>query len=351
MSMETTVSVIIPTYNRAALIGQTIRNMLDQTLPPHEIIVVDDGSTDSTGDVVGSFGHRVRYLAQRNQGPAAARNAGLAAATGRYVQFMDSDDLASLNKLEVQVKALEADGADMAYGPWIQLRIAGNHAAPAAEVLQGAPPPTRLPLYEWHLRGWALVLQNCLFTRDFLGRVGPFHEDLMMTEDTEYLNRIFVSEPKVAFTPSCMVVYRVHDDNKLTHSGTTDSHKTVHWARALNYMLGNLEIRGKALRPLTQLSMGLLGWRIESQLRTIGRAAPAPFERLHAAVRRFPSPVYRLFSLWQRVGAAIGRRLTGSAWPRSYGARPVSAEDLRMITAIGITIAPASDADPAQALP
>jgi glycosyltransferase involved in cell wall biosynthesis len=349
--MESTVSVIIPTYNRAALIGQTIRNMLDQTLAPHEIIVVDDGSTDATSDVVSSFGSKVRYLPQRNRGPAAARNAGLAAATGRYVQFMDSDDLASLNKLEEQMKALETNGADMAYGPWIQLRIAGNHATAAAEVLQGTPPPPRLALYEWHLRGWALVLQNCLFRREFLGRVGPFHEDLMMTEDTEYLNRIFVSDPTVAFTPSCMVLYRVHDDNKLTHSGTTASHKAIHWARALNYMLENLETRRKALRLLTRLNVGLLGWRIQSQLRAIAGGGQEPFERLHAAVRRFPSPAYRLLSLWQRGRAAISRRLTGSAWPRSYGARPVSAEDLRMITAIGITIAPPNDADPAQALP
>ena len=180
-----TVSVIIPTYNRASLVAQTIDNMLAQTLRPLEVIVVDDGSTDDTAAIVAAYGDRVRYVPQRNAGPAAARNAGLALAQGAFVQFMDSDDLASLNKLEVQVKAMRKSGADMAYCPWLQLAIEGNRAGRYGQVLQGAAVPGDLPLHEWHLRDWALVLQNCLFARAFVARVGRLREDLVMTEDTE----------------------------------------------------------------------------------------------------------------------------------------------------------------------
>src|SRR5579864_366780 len=94
------VSVIVPNYNRETLIGETISNLLAQTLPPSEIIVVDDGSTDKSVDVIRSFGDKIKLIQQSNQGPGAARNAGLRIATGDFIQFQDSDDLFSLNKIE-----------------------------------------------------------------------------------------------------------------------------------------------------------------------------------------------------------------------------------------------------------
>ena len=85
-----TISVVIPNYNRAALIGETIENSLRQTRPPDELIVVDDGSTDNFVRVIRNFGNRVVLIEQANKGPGAARNAGLASATGDFVQFFDS---------------------------------------------------------------------------------------------------------------------------------------------------------------------------------------------------------------------------------------------------------------------
>ena len=124
--MIPTVSVIIPAYNRAGLIGETIECMIRQSLPPHELFVIDDGSTDDTVQVVQSFGKRVRLISQFNAGPGAARNAALAHATGEFVQFIDSDDLATRDKLALQASALTKTGADVAYGPWLQAWFAGN---------------------------------------------------------------------------------------------------------------------------------------------------------------------------------------------------------------------------------
>src|SRR5476651_1288756 len=129
-------SVIIPAYNRAALVGETIRCVLRQSLPADEIIVVDDGSIDNTLDVLESFGSRLRIIRQSNAGPGAARNAGLAAATGDYIWFMDSDDLASLNKLEAQARLLEETGADIAFSPWVKLKFEGRNATLENHVLQ-----------------------------------------------------------------------------------------------------------------------------------------------------------------------------------------------------------------------
>jgi len=98
------VSVIIPCFNRAWMIGDAIRSALDQTHPPSEVIVVDDGSTDDSLDVARSFGPRVHSLHQENAGAAAARNTGLAAATGEFVAFLDSDDLWKPVRIERQLE-------------------------------------------------------------------------------------------------------------------------------------------------------------------------------------------------------------------------------------------------------
>jgi glycosyltransferase involved in cell wall biosynthesis len=107
-SMTPTVSVVVTTFNQAAYIAPTIESVLRQTLQPIEVIVVDDGSTDETAAQIAGFGDRVKYLRQANQGVAAARNAGVRAATGELVALLDGDDLWNERKLEYQVHAFVA---------------------------------------------------------------------------------------------------------------------------------------------------------------------------------------------------------------------------------------------------
>ena len=101
------ISVIIPAYNREAYVGEAIRSVLAQTLPPEEVIVVDDGSTDRTGEIARSFGKPVRCISQENQGVGGARNTGLGEATGNFIALLDSDDLWTGRKLELQARYLE----------------------------------------------------------------------------------------------------------------------------------------------------------------------------------------------------------------------------------------------------
>ena len=103
------VSVIIPTYQLAHLVGQTIDSVLAQTYTDYEIIVVNDGSTDNTKEVLASYGDRITVIHQENQGAAAARNAGIMATRGKYIAFLDHDDLWLPNKLEKQIAYLESN--------------------------------------------------------------------------------------------------------------------------------------------------------------------------------------------------------------------------------------------------
>lgn len=101
------ISVVVPVYNRADVIGQALDSALNQTFPPLEVLVADDGSTDGTRAAVERYGDRVRYLYQENAGASAARNLGISQARGEWISFLDSDDEWLPHKLEKQKTILE----------------------------------------------------------------------------------------------------------------------------------------------------------------------------------------------------------------------------------------------------
>ena len=110
------ISVIIPTYNRAHLIKRSIDSVLNQTYKNLELIIVDDGSTDNTKEIIDSIkDERIVYVKQENQGASAARNKGIDLAKGKYIAFQDSDDVWHSDKLEKQINALKQNNADVVF--------------------------------------------------------------------------------------------------------------------------------------------------------------------------------------------------------------------------------------------
>jgi len=118
MSEPPLVSVIIPTFNSARWLRDTIESVLAQTHRPLEVIIGDNGSTDGTREIAASYGSRLTLVHAHERGPGAARNAGLDAARGEYVQFVDSDDLLEPWKIERQLVVLRKTGADLVWGPY-----------------------------------------------------------------------------------------------------------------------------------------------------------------------------------------------------------------------------------------
>jgi glycosyltransferase involved in cell wall biosynthesis len=113
------VSVIMPAFNSEVYISEAIQSVIRQTYPHWELIVVDDGSTDKTREIVDGYMRedpRIRYIHQKNSGPAAARNRGIQASRGRYIAFLDSDDIWYLDKLEKQTDFLSSHPGYVVYG-------------------------------------------------------------------------------------------------------------------------------------------------------------------------------------------------------------------------------------------
>ena len=98
MSKTPLVSIVIPCYNAERYVGEAIESALDQTYPHKEVIVIDDGSTDSSLEVIRSFGNHLRWETAPNRGGSAARNRGLELARGELIQFLDADDLLHARK-------------------------------------------------------------------------------------------------------------------------------------------------------------------------------------------------------------------------------------------------------------
>jgi glycosyltransferase involved in cell wall biosynthesis len=336
LPMETTrSSVVIPNYNRETLVGETIQNMLDQSLPPHEVIVVDDGSTDRSVEVIRSFGDRVRVIEQGNCGPGAARNAGLAAATGEYVQFMDSDDLASRNKLEVKSAALESESADIAYGPWSKVAIQGRELRFEDHVLQSQALPPSRSMLEWFVSGWSVVMQTCLFRRDLLMKAGEFRTDLMIWEDGEYLVRILLEQPRITFTPDSLVLYRLHDTGKLTEKGSSSDRKLADRARVLPWIATMLRQRGTRLGFATRRDLATIAWRLWHELKEANRLRESVGQEVYRLWCAWPAVVLQANALASRVGTHIRWRMTGARWPHSYQSCPPQPVHRELVSQLG----------------
>ncbi|MEI6674031.1 MAG: glycosyltransferase family 2 protein [Verrucomicrobiota bacterium] len=109
------ISVIIPTYNRAAQVPTAVLSVLNQTCQPYEVIVIDDGSTDATEDALAPFIDRIRYIKTENRGVSAARNLGISEAIGDWIAFLDSDDTWHMEKLQRQVGCIARTGAKVCF--------------------------------------------------------------------------------------------------------------------------------------------------------------------------------------------------------------------------------------------
>ncbi len=112
-NQDSIVSVIIPAYNAEQFISQAIQSVVEQTYQSQEIIVADDGSTDKTGDILKEFDHKVRCIYQEKQGPSAARNANIKVWQGKYICFLDADNLWTSEKMDMQLSFL-ASKSDIA---------------------------------------------------------------------------------------------------------------------------------------------------------------------------------------------------------------------------------------------
>ena len=219
-------SVIIPTYNRATMVCEAIDSVFAQTYPDFEIVVVDDGSTDGTEQVLRKrYGDRIRYFYQENQGRAVARNRGIRMSTGEYLVFLDSDDWLLPRALEVQAGFLDRNPeVDVVYGDGYYCDAEGRRLQRIAEERPAIPEDGLLAVMVLH--NVVVATHSAMVRRRTLDLVGDpwFDEHLRGTEDADLWLRLAAAGARFASHAEPVCMYRLHGGN-----ATSRSHPR--WAR------------------------------------------------------------------------------------------------------------------------
>ena len=211
--MKVKVSVIIPAYNQATFIPKAVASLQAQTLESWECLVVDDGSTDNTAEIVANLAlhePRVRLLQKQNGGSASARDMGLQHVQGEFIQFLDADDTIASNKLEQQVLLMEREKLDISYTAFCSEDDQGNRTRSHAVRLN-----TYKILVCWGL-GASVPVHSFLYRTDFIRRNAlTFQSACRFREDWRWHIICFGAQPKQALLPDlCGAVYYHSEQGK-----------------------------------------------------------------------------------------------------------------------------------------
>ncbi len=307
------VSVLMPTHNRADYIAQSLESIFRQTRAADEVIVVDDGSTDATPEIVSSFAG-VRYIRQENLGVAAARNCALAAAEGDIIAWLDSDDLWRLTFLETTTSLLEQ-------WPFIDGVYTGHrHIDHEGQPLDDRSRWVSFPetLFDELWRANRIVTPSVVVRRSCYEKVGPFDEELAICEDADMWLRL-AARFKIVGLPRELVNVRIHDQNTMDPAGAFARNRLLlveKWRerlepdalkRAQGYALRDVAIRYIANSNSDQ------GW-----------------DYLEQAICTYPEVLHDLETLYE---LAIGAR------PRGQRSRPSPVDGAPTVAALSALIA------------
>jgi glycosyltransferase involved in cell wall biosynthesis len=316
------VSVVIPCWNAAPWIGETLASVLGQTGVTLEAVVVDDGSDDASLDAIRrAADERVVVIRQARQGASRARTVGTAWAAGRYVQYLDADDVLLPGALDARVVALEASGADVAYSDWVRYERGPDGAfRDGARVARrlGPRPDVELFTDAWWPPG------ALLYRRTLVERIGPWREDLPVIQDARFQLDAALCGGRFVHVPGVGLRYRVRGGESLSRRDprafVTDcdvNARDVHarWDRA-----GALddERRQALLRVYGQVARACFAWDRERFAEVTRR-----LQALDPGYRPAGPPALRLAS--RLVGYERAERLA-LAWRRLKGAVAAVAE-------------------------
>lgn len=300
--MKPLVSIIVPVYNRPALVREAVASALAQTYRSIEIIIVDDGSTDDTPEVVdelaAEFPEQIRVIHQTNGGVGAARETGRQAMNGAFVEHLDSDDLLLPRKLELQVDALQRDpGASIAYSRGIY-RDRWNHRVTCdwKPLLSG-----ETSIFPHFLRARMWETAAPLYRREIVDAAGPW-TSLRMEEDWEYDCRIGATNPRLTFVAEELYEHRAHAPDRLssvTNRATLHDRAVAHGLIAGHALRAGVAITSPQFRHFAR-GLFLLG-------RQCGAAGLMEESRELIRLARTIDDQWDL-RLYQRVAAVVGSR-------------------------------------------
>lgn len=247
--MESKISVIIPAFNRGHIIGETLNSVLDQSYSNWECLIVDDGSTDNTEKIVRSYMEedtRIKFFirpTKRAKGATTCRNIGIEESTGEYFQFLDSDDLLSKNKFEIQLKELKSGSKTaICTCKWGTARVNSREA----KIYHGLSTyfSTRSPIDLIATYGKRLTYfppHVFLVPKAVLLESGKWNEELNnnVNDDGEFFSRIILASSEIIYCKDTYVLYRTGAGGRLTSSKKAEE-KRLGYMKSLELIENNI---------------------------------------------------------------------------------------------------------------
>jgi glycosyltransferase involved in cell wall biosynthesis len=204
IKMEKLVSVIIPCFNAERWLAEAIDSCLQQTYPNIEIIVIDDGSTDNSLEIIKTYGNKIIWESLPHQGGNHARNRAFVLSRGDYIQYLDADDYILPQKIERQVRFLEETGADVVYGDWrYQHHYNGKSFLDKIQVTEA-----QVDILESLLTNWWTAVASLLYKRTVVKNSGGWDESFLAAQDRDFFMSVVINDAKVVYQPGCYSVYR-----------------------------------------------------------------------------------------------------------------------------------------------
>lgn len=288
--MPPLVSIIIPCFNAERFLAATLDSAFAQTWPHTEVILVDDGSTDRSLALARSYEARgLRVLSQPNRAAAAARNTGLRAARGEFIQYLDSDDLLAPDKIARQMP-LFADGnrARLSSSTWARFE-----SDPARAVVQPMPnwrDLTGVEFLQLHFETEGMMQPAAwLAPRALLDRAGAWNESLSLNDDGEYFARVMLAAERIVFCADARTYYRSNVAGSL--SSRKDRAALESFYRSIELTLAALLTADRSLRTLAAAAYAWkwAAFELYPGAPELSRRAERNSRRLGGSRRPFPA--------------------------------------------------------------
>lgn len=210
--MNKLVSVIIPCYNKSEWIQEAIDSCLNQTYPNLEIIVIDDGSTDNSLEIIKSYGDKIIWEQGQNRGANYSRNRGFALSRGEYIQYLDADDYLLPEKIEKQVRCLENTDANLVYGNVICKHYVAERASSYDEIQTCG---SHEDILEFLLSfDYFIQTASPLIERQAIDESQGWDETLKAAQDIDFFLSLAIDGVKFVYQPDCCTVYRYYESDR-----------------------------------------------------------------------------------------------------------------------------------------
>jgi glycosyltransferase involved in cell wall biosynthesis len=205
---DAAVSIIIPCFNAEATIAETIESALAQTWQAIEIIVVDDGSTDRSAEILRRFSARIRIESGPNRGASAARNSGTALASGAFIQYLDADDLLAPDAVATRIAALDKTDADVAYGDWQRFDTAADGSRRLGEAVARRIEDIDDDVETACATAFWAPPAAILYRRRIVDAIGNWNERLPVIQDARFLFDAAHLRARFIHVPGITAFYR-----------------------------------------------------------------------------------------------------------------------------------------------